>query len=53
MVRRFKAENPGYWFFHCHMSWHDHIGMGFVIKIGIVHIFFMNLHKPNATTTKV
>jgi hypothetical protein len=23
------------------MSWHDHIGMGFVIKIGTVHTFFI------------
>ena len=32
-VLRFLADNPGYWLVHCHMSWHNHLGMGFVIKV--------------------
>ena len=32
-VLRFLANNPGYWLVHCHMSWHNHLGMGFVVKV--------------------
>ncbi len=32
-IVRFHADNPGYWLVHCHMSWHNHLGMGFVIKV--------------------
>ena len=32
-VLRFVADNVGYWLFHCHMSWHNHLGMGLVIKV--------------------
>ncbi len=35
-VLRFLADNPGYWLFHCHMSWHNELGMGVVIKVGEV-----------------
>ena len=31
---RMTASNPGYWIMHCHMSWHNHIGMGVIFKIG-------------------
>ena len=24
---RFVADNPGVWFFHCHMLWHSESGM--------------------------
>lgn len=30
---RFKA-NPGYWILHCHMAWHNHLGMGVILKVG-------------------
>lgn len=33
-VLRFIASNPGYWFFHCHVSNHAEMGMGVVIKVG-------------------
>lgn len=33
-VIRFHADNPGYWLFHCHMSWHNHLGMALVFKVG-------------------
>lgn len=26
-VLRFRADNPGIWFFHCHMEWHAHSGL--------------------------
>lgn len=35
-ILRFHADNVGYWLFHCHMSWHNHLGMGVVIKVGNV-----------------
>ena len=35
-IIRFLADNPGYWLVHCHMSWHSHNGMAFVVKVGDV-----------------
>ena len=35
-IVRFLADNVGYWLFHCHMNWHNHLGMGLVIKVGNV-----------------
>jgi L-ascorbate oxidase len=32
-VIRFKAVNPGYWFFHCHMEQHIPLGMQMVINV--------------------
>ena len=32
-IIRFLADNVGYWLFHCHMSWHNHLGMGLIIKV--------------------
>jgi len=29
-VFRFKADNPGAWLFHCHIEWHQVMGMGVV-----------------------
>lgn len=34
---RFRANNPGYWIFHCHMDWHLSIGMSVMIQVGEVH----------------
>ncbi|XP_069142365.1 uncharacterized protein [Argopecten irradians] len=31
VVIRFKADNPGAWFFHCHIDLHNTNGMGMVI----------------------
>ena len=31
MVVRFKADNPGVWPFHCHITWHFVMGMQVVI----------------------
>ncbi|OXU25280.1 hypothetical protein TSAR_010875 [Trichomalopsis sarcophagae] len=33
-IVRFHANNPGYWFFHCHFEHHVNIGMALVFKIG-------------------
>ncbi|CAF0971129.1 unnamed protein product [Didymodactylos carnosus] len=32
---RFKADNPGPWFFHCHMDWHMSPGLALVFSVGI------------------
>lgn len=34
-VIRFRANNPGVWFFHCHMDWHNIAGRPF-------ELFFLN-----------
>lgn len=31
---RFRANNPGYWLFHCHFDWHLPIGMAVIIQVG-------------------
>ncbi|CUM53253.1 unnamed protein product [Debaryomyces tyrocola] len=31
MVLRFKADNPGVWFFHCHIDWHLIQGLAIVL----------------------
>lgn len=31
MVLRFKADNPGVWFFHCHVDWHLEQGLAIVL----------------------
>ena len=31
---RIQARNPGIWLLHCHMSWHNHIGMGVILNVG-------------------
>ena len=31
---RIRADNPGFWLMHCHMSWHNTIGMGVIFKVG-------------------
>ncbi|KAL5048445.1 Cupredoxin [Aspergillus fruticulosus] len=30
-VVRFKADNPGVWFFHCHIEWHMNAGLAAVM----------------------
>ncbi|XP_070065997.1 uncharacterized protein stw isoform X3 [Drosophila virilis] len=34
VVMRFRADNPGYWLFHCHFLFHIVIGMNLVFHIG-------------------
>ncbi|KAK9369014.1 Cupredoxin [Lipomyces kononenkoae] len=31
MVLRFKTDNPGVWFFHCHIEWHLSQGLALVL----------------------
>lgn len=33
-IIRFFATNPGYWLFHCHISFHVEVGMGLVFRVG-------------------
>ncbi|KAJ8670518.1 hypothetical protein QAD02_001777 [Eretmocerus hayati] len=33
-IVRFHANNPGYWFFHCHFEQHNNNGMALVFKVG-------------------
>ncbi|CAG7726388.1 unnamed protein product [Allacma fusca] len=33
-ILRFRADNPGYWFFHCHITFHVEVGMGLIIQVG-------------------
>lgn len=40
VVIRFKADNPGLWFFHCHIDLHNTNGMGMMINES------PNYHKP-------
>ncbi|CAL7947013.1 unnamed protein product [Xylocopa violacea] len=34
VILRFKANNPGWWLFHCHFAWHHITGMELVIRVG-------------------
>lgn len=31
---RVSTCNPGYWFLHCHVEWHMHVGMRLIMKVG-------------------
>jgi hypothetical protein len=33
-VLRFKANNEGLWFFHCHILWHQAAGMAMAFHVG-------------------
>ncbi|RMZ84783.1 hypothetical protein DV737_g886, partial [Chaetothyriales sp. CBS 132003] len=37
-VVRFVADNPGVWFFHCHIDWHLSQGLGMLLIEGPRHI---------------
>lgn len=39
---RFRANNPGYWLFHCHFDWHLPIGMAVLVQVGEVE----EMRKP-------
>ncbi|XP_050514560.1 uncharacterized protein LOC114336593 [Diabrotica virgifera virgifera] len=34
VVLRFRADNPGFWLFHCHFLFHIVIGMNLVFQVG-------------------
>merc|ERR1712113_186798 len=33
-IVRFVADNPGYWFFHCHMDYHLATGQAMIFHVG-------------------
>ncbi|KAJ9592217.1 hypothetical protein L9F63_001218, partial [Diploptera punctata] len=33
-IIRFKADNPGFWLFHCHIQFHHETGMFTILKVG-------------------
>ncbi|KAK3087150.1 hypothetical protein FSP39_002348 [Pinctada imbricata] len=33
-VIRFRADNPGFWFMHCHVETHAQLGMALVLQVG-------------------
>ncbi|KAK9828854.1 hypothetical protein WJX72_002416 [[Myrmecia] bisecta] len=35
---RFVADNPGLWFYHCHIVWHQLIGQGLIFAEGVGQI---------------
>lgn len=35
-IIRFRATNPGFWLFHCHLEFHAEIGMALVLKVGTI-----------------
>ena len=39
---RFLANNPGYWLLHCHMSWHNHVGMAVVLQVTYFRPYFLH-----------
>ena len=42
---RFVTDNPGVWFFHCHIEPHLHMGMGVVFAEGVDQIAKMNIPR--------
>ncbi|KZC07550.1 Laccase-5, partial [Dufourea novaeangliae] len=34
VIFRFRASNPGYWLFHCHVAYHQLVGMNMIFKVG-------------------
>ncbi|XP_044004077.1 laccase-1-like [Aphidius gifuensis] len=34
VILRFRANNPGFWLFHCHLDWHSTTGMQLIFQIG-------------------
>lgn len=31
---RFRATNPGYWLMHCHLEFHNKVGMVVILRVG-------------------
>ncbi|KAK2601768.1 hypothetical protein QQS21_004652 [Conoideocrella luteorostrata] len=34
VILRFPLHNPGLWLMHCHVLWHQAVGMGVVLQVG-------------------
>lgn len=43
-VVRFRADNPGFWFLHCHFEWHMAMGMSLILQVGEVSDFVKAPH---------
>ncbi|KAJ8955266.1 hypothetical protein NQ318_000293 [Aromia moschata] len=37
VIFRFRADNPGFWLFHCHFLFHIVIGMNLIVHVGTQH----------------
>ncbi|VEN54245.1 unnamed protein product [Callosobruchus maculatus] len=37
VIFRFRADNPGFWLFHCHFLFHIVIGMNLIFHVGTQH----------------
>lgn len=48
IVLRFKADNPGVWFFHCHVDWHLEQGLAITLVESPMDILAMNLSIPQS-----
>ncbi|KAG0238875.1 hypothetical protein BGW42_000036 [Actinomortierella wolfii] len=48
---RFKADNPGVWFFHCHMEWHVDAGLAATV-IEAPEILSNGSYQPIPSHTK-
>lgn len=46
LVIRFKAENPGVWFFHCHLDWHLEQGLAITLVEAPTEIQKNHQHLP-------
>ncbi len=38
MIATSQADNPGLWFYHCHIIWHQLIGQGLIFAEGLDQI---------------
>lgn len=36
VILRFPLDNAGLWLMHCHVLWHQAVGMGVVLQVGNV-----------------
>ncbi|XP_045202825.2 uncharacterized protein LOC123556290 [Mercenaria mercenaria] len=53
-ILRFHANNPGFWFFHCHIEFHVGIGMGLLFQVGnITDLPQVPKHFPKCGNWKI
>ena len=51
VVFRFTANNPGPWFFHCHMEWHIWAGMALVFSVEQNGLYRQLIQPPSNSST--
>ena len=44
-----QADNPGLWFFHCHVLWHQLIGQGLIFAEGVDQISSPPADQPQCS----